>query len=164
MYEARTLIWETTPENQLLTRSARPPSLPPFANYRDREVGNPHRFMCIVGFPWLNRIRGVAEWGVACNGCKLNYAKLASLEGDERKKCQQNANVLYSEEGYIHHYVDCKASRETMDRSMAQFHGREILLQRLCNVAGDPAARSPKSVWRKSNFECPIPPQTTSCF
>jgi hypothetical protein len=121
---------------------------------------NPHRFMCIVGLPWLDRSRGVVEWGVACNGCKVVYDKLIRLEGEERKEYSDNANILYSEDGFIDHSTMCKDARDILlNAQTPPVHGPEIRIRSVCNVAGDATARNPGWVWKKSVLECPIPPR-----
>ena len=116
--------------------------------------------MCIVGLPWLDRSRGVIEWGVACNGCKVVYDKLIALGGEERKDYLDNANILYSEDGFIDHSTTCKNAQDIMFNTQTPpVRGPEIRVRSVCNVAGDATARSPGWVWKKGVLECPIPPR-----
>jgi len=158
-YLVRLEQWEATPENE---RSGRAPALPPFASYHDSHHLNPHRFMCIVGLPWLDRNRGVVEWGVGCNGCKVSYDKLITLTGKEYKKYTEKSTVMYSEDGFIHHFTKCKTAQDILIRSPKPVRGPEIHVRKVCNVVGDATAREPGWVWKKDVLECPIPPRAST--
>lgn len=95
--------------------------------------------MCIIGFPWLNKVTGKAEWGVACTGC---HCASFSRERTTGVLCENAGRRLYSEVDFLVHAVECRHARRVFLERFGKMNGDEILLSpdQVCDVAGDLAS------------------------
>jgi hypothetical protein len=130
--------WEATPENE---RSRRRPSRPPFLHFQDNEL-NPHRYMCLLAFPWLNHDSGSVEWGVGCNGCRDDHFDRQQNEGSFEKQ-----QIMYSTWGFLRHYVCCPKAQDLYEKRYEdQIAGAPKLRpcwEPICDLAGDLSSREP---------------------
>ena len=95
-------------EARLLRRDfgSRKPSCPPYTNLFDGKGANPYRFMCVVGFPWLDRCSGKVERGLSCRGCRDKF--------DFETEGQLDWRRLYTANGYLQHIKKCDKSIEIL--------------------------------------------------
>lgn len=99
---------------RLLKQNAgsRKPPCPPFTNLFDGKGGNPYRFMCVIGFPWLDRCSGKVERGLSCNGCRDKFHFETQGRLDWRR--------LYTANGYLQHIKNCDKSIEALTLLMSK--------------------------------------------
>lgn len=98
--------------------------------------------MCIIPFPWLDRSRGVVEWGVACNGCKIRcYDSVRAMSRDEFKKAFAAQRSLYSQKGFLAHLFSCAGAQKIFREGYAtKIAGGTHLYaydHPVCEIAGD---------------------------
>ncbi|KAE9370908.1 hypothetical protein N431DRAFT_468919 [Stipitochalara longipes BDJ] len=95
------------------------PPLPPYVARDDGKIAHANRFMCVIPFPWLDRCRGMVEWGVVCNGCKIQYGTTQAMLHEDFKKALAAQRAFYSKNGYLAHFLNCSKAQQIMRESYA---------------------------------------------
>ena len=121
------------------------PPLPPYLATDDDKMAHANRFMCVIPFPWLNRNEATVEWGVACNGCKIQYDLVRDKPYEEFKKALASQRTLYSQKRYLIHFLNCpRAQKLYHDGYATKIVGGKQLYPSyhpVCDISGNIANR-----------------------
>ncbi|KAL2061519.1 hypothetical protein VTL71DRAFT_6896 [Oculimacula yallundae] len=131
------------------------PQKPIWSTWKDSEQ-NPYRYKGIMAFPWLNRITNKIEWGMGCNGCRVDQNDLDDIvseddsddpSDDEQAEAIKRQNFLYCESQYLTHFLQCdNAKKIFIDNVEGQ--GGQVLLpedEPACEVVSDATANMPSA-------------------
>lgn len=99
--------YEEKVKRNCITGSRNPP-LPAYTQFSNELGANPHRFMCVVMLPWLDRSRGMIEWGRHCEGCREEFHFDGEIDGE------LDWRWLYTTSGYVEHFRQCVKSIEIL--------------------------------------------------
>jgi hypothetical protein len=109
--------WEKRALDPHRNRDRLPP-LPAYLGIGDTRIAQINRFMRVIPFPWLDRSRGAVEWGVACNGCRIQHGTVQAMSLEELKKAMAPRQALYSQKGYLVIFLNCSGYRRSSARTM----------------------------------------------
>lgn len=153
-WEEKKQAWETLPPDS----RGRRPHKPRYTDWQDAKRLNPHRSMCVVPFPTLERkdATTIVQWGVRCNGCIFEF-ETGRWDPTTPLTFLSEKNKFYTEQGFLSHITKCAGAQKIWTKAFKRYiagnnslcgfevefidlHGRvhpfALNPSRVCDIAG----------------------------
>lgn len=100
-----------------------------------------------MAVPWLNREMNKIEWGVGCNGCRLDPDQREEMFEDYLVEATKAENILYLECQFMTHLFTCAKAMRLLSGQLRRISGLVLHPEDApaCGVAGDITANVPST-------------------